>query len=331
MNYWLKHTLIAAAAAGLAATPAAAEMTLRLGHVVAPDEPAGQGTQMFADKVAEYTDGRVTITVFPQAQLGSNRELFTQVRTGAIDMSITFHSMMADIVPEFSAYVAGYFYKDWDHVQAVLRHPDLGRAWDQRLVTDGGLRVLGVFYFGTRNLTTTSTEVRSPADLEGMKIRAVPTDISLAVLGGMGANPTPVPFPELFQALRQGIVDGQENPLPTIAAARFQEVQEYLIMTNHQVNPGPWVINEAVWQQIPGADQQAILRAAAEAAEWTTEAVMAEEVRLQAELAAAGMTVIELTEDERAVFADAVQASVIEAFKDAWPDGMAERIINLDD
>lgn len=327
------RTALAALAAGAllagAVLPAQAQTTLRLGHVIAPDEPGGLGTQMFAEKVKEYTEGRVSITVFPQAQLGNNRQLFTQVRTGAIDMSITFHSMLADIVPEFSAYVAGYFYRDWDHAKAVLEHPDFGQAWDGKLIADGGLRVLDSFYFGTRNLTTTSTEVRSPADMDGLKIRAVPTDISLAVIGGMGANPTPVPFPELFQALRQGIVDGQENPLPTINAAKFQEVQDYLILTRHQTNPAPWVINEAAWQRIAPADQEAMLRAAGEAAEWTTKAVQEQEEALKAQLAQDGMTVVELTEAERAVFAEAVQASVIEAFKDVWPAGMAEAIINL--
>jgi len=309
---------------------AQAQTTLRLGHVVAPTEPAGKGTAMFARLVEAYTDGEVRIKVFPNGQLGNNRQLFTQVRTGALEMSITFHSMMADIVPEFTAYISGYFYEDWGQLLTILEHPEFGEVWDERLIEDGGLRVLDVFYFGTRNLTTTSTEVRGPADLKGKKIRAVPTDISLAVIRGMGANPTPVPFPELFQALRQGVVDGQENPIPTIVGANLQEVQDYLILTRHQINPGPWVVNEAVWQDLSEENQIAIKRAAREAAEWTTKAVMQEEEALIEELRAGGMNVVELTDEERLQFATAVRASVVETFDGPkWPEGMVDEIFDL--
>lgn len=306
----------------------AAERTLRLAHVNQADSPSGLGSQRFADLVAEYTDGRIEVQVFPQGQLGNNREIFTQLTTASIEMAISPFGFISDIVPEYSSLLAGYFYEDWDQLKSVLESETYGQAWNQRLVEDGGIRLLASFYYGARQVTMSSEPPTSPEGFQGVKLRAVPNPMSLAVVSGLGASPTPVPFPELFQALRQGVVDGQENPIPTIHAQKFYEVQDYLMLTSHQRLPLPWIINDEVYQSLSEEDRDALHRAAAEAAEWTTAKTLEEEESLLADLAERGMTVVELSEDQRAAFRDSVQASVRETFDGKeWPAGFMDELL----
>lgn len=317
-------------AIALAANVAAAT-ELKLTHVQNPNSVTGQGVDMFAEKVAEYTDGEVTVRVYPASQLGNNKENVSSVRTGTVPMGVVTYPLLADIVPEFSIYNAGYFYEDEEGLRRVLDSAELGQTWNQQLLERGGLRILESSYYGRRNLTTGDTPVRTLDDVAGMKIRAVPNEISLAIIRGMGATPTPVPFSELFQALRQGVVDGQENPLPTIEANKFYEVQNYLMLTGHQLIVLPMVINEAAWQELSPEAQEAIQRAADEAQAWITAATKAKEEELVSVLADAGMTVIG-PEDGLDVeaFRQAVQAEVAATFDGPkWPDDLVERVLEV--
>ncbi len=306
----------------------AADRMLRLAHVNQPSEPPGIGSQKFADLVAEYSDGRLEIQLFPQGQLGNNREIFTQLSTGSIEMAVAPFGFISDVVPEYSALLAGYFYDDWDQLKSVLDSERFGQAWNQRLIDDGGMRVLGSFYYGTRQVTTSDAPPTTPDGFADIKLRSVPNPMSLAVADGLGANPTPVPFPELFQALRQGVVDAQENPIPTIHAQKFYEVQDYLLLTSHQRLPLPWIINEEVYQSLSEEDRDVLQRAAAEAAEWTTQQTIELEESLLADLKERGMTVVELTDEQRAGFRNSVRASVRETFDGKeWPAGFMDELL----
>jgi len=324
--------LLAGFALATFARPADAQTTLRLAHVNAASSPTGQGAERLAELASEYSGGELEIRVFHASQLGNNREIFSQIRSGAIQLAVTPYPLLRDIVPDVIVYTAGYMYRDWDHLKAVLQHEDFGQTWNRELVEKGGVRPLANYYYGSRQLTTTDTPVRAPADLEGMKIRAVPNEMSLAVISGLGATPTPVPFPELFQALRQGVVDGQENPLPTIWSQKFFEVQDYLMVTAHQMIPLPWLANEGAWQGLSESQQEALARAAAEAAAYTTELTVKEEAEIIARLEERGMTVIGEDDGlELDSFRDAVRSSVLDAFEGkVWREGLAAEIAELD-
>ena len=158
-----------AAACGLAmavtlpATVAfAQDVTLRMGHIHAPSGPTGRGADMFAELASEYTEGRVEVQVFPSSQLGGLRDLFGASRSGAVDIALTPYPLLSDIVPSYSILTAGYVFDDFSHQLAVLDHPDYGQAWSAELGENGGLIVLGNYYFGARTLTTTNTEIRTP-------------------------------------------------------------------------------------------------------------------------------------------------------------------------
>jgi tripartite ATP-independent transporter DctP family solute receptor len=305
-----------------------AETVLRLAHIFSPTDPTHKGTERFAQLVEKFSEGRVKIKIFPSGQLGNNRKLFGLARSGGIDMSLTPYPLLADAVPEYNIYTAGYMYNGWEDLKKVLEHPDYGQAWNKRLLEKSGLRVLNNYFFGARTLTTTKTLVTKPSDLKGLKIRAVPNKMSLAVVTGLGGTPTPVPFPELFQGLRQGVADGQENPVPTIWAQKFYEVQKYLVLTRHQLIPVGYLINDKVWKKLDSRDQDAIRHAAIVGSDYTTELNLTQEKRLIDELAAKGMKVIGLAEGlQLDAFRKSVQAEVIKTFDGKiWPAGLADEI-----
>lgn len=327
------------AAAGVAALcgvvaasgPATAETVLRFAHVHSPKDPTHAGAVRFGELVEKYTEGRVSVKVFPSAQLGNNKKLFGLVRTGGIEMSMTPYPLLADAVPEYNVLTAGYLYEGWDQLEKVLDHPDFGQKWNAILLEKSGLRVIDNYFFGARTLTTTKVAAKHPKDLAGLKIRAVPNEMSLAVVTGLGGTPTPVPFPELFQGLRQGVVDGQENPIPTIFTQKFNEVQEYLILTRHQLIPIPWQINEKVWQEISGADQEAIRKAAAEGTAHATALTIETADDLLKQLAERGMTVIGSEQGlDLDAFRTSVRQQVMEKFEGKiWPAGLVEQISKI--
>ena len=318
---------LAAALTALPSLASAQDVTLRFAHVVREGDPGYIAAEAFKERVEQASDGSVSVQIFPAGQLGNNRKLFTQIQSGAIDMAYTPFNMLSDIVPEFATITGGYMFESIEHQRMVLDGEDLGAAWAERLLEDGGLRVLASFHYGTRNVTTKETPARSPADLNGLKLRAVPNAMSLATVTGLGASPTPVAWPETFQALRQGIVDGQENPIPVLHAAKFYEVQGYLIKTGHQMSALPFLINEASWQGL-SADQQAALQEAADHAVTVAEETMITFTdSLEADLVDRGMQIIELSDEEIAVFRNAVREKVAAEFDGkALPAGLIDQI-----
>lgn len=313
-------------AAILAASPTVmAADTLRMGHIQAADTPAAQGAAKLAELAAEYSGGDLEIRIYPSGQLGDVRGLVGSVKTGALDIAEGTFPLLADVVPLYNIYNAGYFYENWEELKAVTRHEDFGQAWNATLLEESGMRMIGAFYYGARNVTTNGIAVKSPADLAGKKIRAVPNEMSLAVVTGLGGKPTPVPFAELFQALSQGVVDGQENPLPTIMGERFYEVQDTLNLTNHQLITLPWIINERSFQRLSEANQQALLKAAAEAADFASALTVEEEATLAERLEAEGMTVVRPGDGmDLDAFRASVRAEVETRFEGkVWPEGLA--------
>ncbi|MEL7213734.1 MAG: TRAP transporter substrate-binding protein [Pseudomonadota bacterium] len=318
---------IVAASLALPGLAHAADTTLRFAHVVRDGDPAFIAAEAFAERVTELSEGRIEIKMFPAGQLGGNRKLFTQIQSGAVDMTFTPFNMLSDIVPEFATITGGYMFESQAHQRAVLDSPEMGGAWADTLLEKGGLRILSSFFYGTRNVTTKETPVRSPEDLAGLKLRAVPNAMSLATVTGLGAAPTPVAWPETFQALRQGIVDGQENPIPVLHAAKFYEVQKYLIKTGHQMSALPFLIRESKWQELSEADQTALMDAAAHGQAVAEETMITFTETLEADLIARGMEIIELTDEEIETFRTSVRAQVAADFDGSvLPAGLINQI-----
>ena len=300
-----------AAICGAVALPtiaSAADVTIRLAHETRPGDPAFFAAEAFKKEVEAKSNGAIEVKVFPSAQLGNNRKLFAQIQSGAVDMTFTPLNLLSDIEPALNVTAAGYMFPSWEDMDAVLKAPEFGQKWFNTVLEKGGLRVLSAFYYGTRNLTTTDKPVRKPSDLAGLKIRAVPNPMWLANVKGLGGAPTPVAWPETYQALRQGTVDGQENPIPVLYSAKLHEVQKYLTRTNHQMSSLPFLIKESSFAKLSDEHKAIISTAAVNAAQVGTDGMIKFTASLVDELKAKGVTIIDLSEAERNEFRDSVRA-----------------------
>src|SRR5262249_40470834 len=186
---------------------------------------------------------------------------------------------------------APYMFRDVEHLHQITRG-SIGQALGKRLVEKAGVRVLYYNYFGVRHVTTTSTPVRKPDDLKGLKIRTVPAPILMATVEGLGGRPSPMDFAEVYQSLRSGVVDGQDNAITTIYSSKYYEVQKYLILPGHILAVAAAVMNEKVYEALPPAARTAIDQAAIDATNVGDAVALKQEAEFLGELKKLGMTVI---------------------------------------
>ena len=265
-------SLICMCAAALFLIPVASSdagtWALRLGHNNAITHPLNMGAEQFAKRVKERTNGQVTIQVFPAAQLGDERQLGEGLRVGTIDLMWGVSSMVGQFAPEFNGLEAGYLFRDRDH-QTKVHHGPIGDELNQRLIQKIGVRVLAFHFAGERHLTTSTKAVRRPEDLKGMLIRVPQLEGSMQSFKALGASVTGIAFNEVYMALKMGLAEGQENPLVSIYAMKFHEVQKYLSMTAHILSNGIVVMNNPKYLSMPPEVQKALLEEARAAGEYT--------------------------------------------------------------
>lgn len=308
-----------------------AKTVLKMGHIFPNTMPVAKAAALFAEEVKNRTNGSIEIKIYPASQLGKVKELYGQHKMGSIQMSLTPYPVLADEVPEYAVLIAGFLYNGWDHLNRVVEAPQFGQAWDKKMIEVMGLRKLYHTYYGVRHLTTSKTPVYSPADLKGKKIRSVPNPYSMSVVTGLGATPTPVPFAETFNALRQGIVDGQENPLPSIWSMKFHEVQKYLVLTGHQIIANPCLITESVYQKFSDSEKQAIAEASKIAAEYGTRNTLKTEAELLSKMKSYGLNVIGKEQGlDRDAFQKKTNKITMEKLDGVkWPKGLANKVGNF--
>lgn len=241
---------------------------LRLGHNNAVNHPLNMGAEQFAKRVKERTNGQVTIQVYPAAQLGDERQLGEGLRVGTIDLMWGVSSMVGQFAPEFNGLEAGYLFRDRDHQTKVHQGP-IGEELNQRLIQKIGVRVLAFHFAGERHLTTSTKAVRHPDDLKGMLIRVPQLENSMVTFKALGASVTGIAFNEVYMALKMGLAEGQENPLVSIYAMKFHEVQKYLSLTAHIISNGIVVMNNQKFMSMPPDVQKALVEEARAAGEYT--------------------------------------------------------------
>ncbi len=321
MNLARLASLVAVASlAGAAAQ--AAEVTLKWGDVLAADHISVKMIDRVAKEVAAKTSGRVEVQAYPGGQLGGSRDMIEAVANGIQDMVTEGTANFGQWVPAIGITEAPYVWRDADHLVKAMDGP-IGQEFNKQLVEKRGIRLLGTTYYGSRQLTTTSKKVEKLADMQGFKIRVPENEVFLAMAKAWGAKPTPMNFNELYLALKQNVVDGQENPLPTIQSGKFFEVQKYLVLTGHIITPRIVVVSERTWKKLQPADQAALQAAVKAGIAWQNAELLAAEKRLRDDFAKAGMTVIE--PDVKA-FREAVLAVVPKQFEAKWGAGMWDRI-----
>jgi tripartite ATP-independent transporter DctP family solute receptor len=265
---------------------------IRWGEMLAPTHPQVLMIDRIAASVREASNGRIEIQSFPNGQLGSGKDMMDMVVSGALAMTTDGAAALGSLLPPLSVLEAPYLWTDPAQLEKVSGSEVFAKL-NQDMVDQRGMRMLGVTYYGKRHVTTGSTEVHTVADMAGLKLRVPPVDTFQAMVEAWGGRATPINFNELYLALSQGAVDGQENPLPTIASAKLYEVQTFLILTGHIITPRIVIANEAWLAGLDAADREILEAAIAEAVPWQNAEVMSQEASLQVTLAGQGMTVIE--------------------------------------
>lgn len=302
--------------AGGAGEGTAREQVVSLSTPVAPDHPNTIAANRFAEIVNNESGGRLRVEVYPANQLGDVIQVIENVMDGSVHMYIGGTSETSMYQPEFAVFDAPYLFRDYDHLMKASGSAVVDEMSDL-LEANHGVKILSAqLYYGTRHLTTRNTPINEPADLAGMLIRAPDQPIYLEAVRAMGATPTPVAFSDLYMALRQGVVDGQENPIPTIYTYNYHEAQGYIMLTGHMRRVNVIGANAAWYNGLPSDLQDLIDRAWDEAVALNNELTLQEEVDMLDSLKELGMTVVEPNVE---AFREAAEY-IPSVFADEWGD-----------
>jgi len=239
----------AAAAAAMATQAAAADVTLRFGHVGAPGSLFEASVDAYAACVNEALAGQVEMQTFGSSQLGNDREMLQKLKLGQIAFALP-SSVMSSVDATFGVFEMPYIIKDREHMKRV--QAAMGDAF-QQAANDNGFHIVGYFENGFRHITNNLRPINTPEDLAGVKLRTPSGEWRVKMFQQYGANPTPMAFSDVFTALQTGVIDGQENPYAQIASAKFQEVQEYLSITGHVYTPAYVLTSHRQWGSWPDA------------------------------------------------------------------------------
>jgi tripartite ATP-independent transporter DctP family solute receptor len=278
-----------------------AKTVLKLGTSTQPTHIYNQAADYFGKLVAERTGGEIEVQVFPAAQLGSERDMVEGLQLGTLEMTLTSTGPMGNFVPQVKLFNLPFLFKDRESGYRVL-DGEIGSQIADRFIAVG-IRSLGWFENGFRNITNSERPVTKPEDMAGLKIRVMEDDVFILTMKALGASPLPMAFGELYTALEQKTVDAQENPLAVIHSSRFFEVQKHLAMTGHFYSPAVLLISEITWKSLSPEHQKIIAEAAAEARTFERELSLKADQELEAACAKEGM---EVTRPDKAPFAAAV-------------------------
>jgi len=264
MKRFFLQAMVAAVALGALGIAQAQTRTIKFANQNAKGHPIVLGMERFAELVEKKTGGKLKVQVFPGGALGSDQANVSSLQGGTLEMAAMNSGIFASVVKEFAIYDFPFLFGNPKEADAVVDGP-FGRDLHRKL-QDKGLVGLGYYELGFRELTNSKHPIRKVEDIAGLKIRVIPNPINVDWVKALGANPTPLPFPELYAALEQKAVDGQENPVATIKGAKLYEVQKYLTLSNHQYNPQSVVVSKKFWDTLSAAEKKALQEAAAESA-----------------------------------------------------------------
>jgi tripartite ATP-independent transporter DctP family solute receptor len=299
----MRRLLVSAAiAAALVSIPAMGATTLRFGHANTAGEIANDMFQEFADNVTKRTKGEVTIKVFPSEQLGKEADLMQQVKSGALDISAPSMPVLSSVVPAIEIASAPFLWNDWKEAETVIRGPAFEPMFAELAEKHNIAMLSKVFYWGWRNVTTANRAINKPEDMAGLKIRVPESPVWVEMIKAMGAAPTPIPFGEVYTALQQKTVDGQENPIPTIYARKFYEVQGHLSMTRHMLQNNTMIINKKSLEKLSPELQKVLLEEAAAVSAKNTQLQQERERSMLEDIRKSGKTAI-VDNPDRAAFA----------------------------
>jgi len=271
--------------------PAWAQTKLRWAHVYEITEPYHTEALWAASEIRKRTNGRFDITVFPASQLGNENQLNEALGFGAIDIIYVGINFVAATYPPLGISGAPFMLRDLDHWKAYRDSKlfsELVQGYDEKTRH----KITALTYYGQRHVTA-NRRISKPEDMQGMKLRVPPAPLFLMFTKSVGADATPIAFSDVYTALQQGLVDGQENPLPTIMAKKFYEVQSHIVLTGHITESMVSVVGSYFWKKLTPDDQKVFADTMNEAAAKATESIEASERILAGAFRKLGMTVVE--------------------------------------
>ncbi len=288
-NTFTRSLLALATAALLPLAAQAQNLKLTLGHGSAPDNPRNLAAVKFAETVKARTNGRIEIQVAHSAQLGDDAAMVTALRSGTLDMSANSQGAVSTVVPEFAALGLPFLFSDVEKAWQLMDGP-IGKELADKTAAKG-MVLLGLWDNGIRQMSNSRRALKSPADLKGLKMRTPPDEVTIDIMKAMGADAQQIKFSELYVALQQGVVDGQENPLTNIASAKLYEVQKYISLTGHKYESTPFLMSKRTWDRLPEADRKVVNEAAAEATQLQRRLNKEADDKLAAELKGKGIQI----------------------------------------
>jgi tripartite ATP-independent transporter DctP family solute receptor len=239
-----------------------AKVIVKYGHVGPPIHPQHFGALAFAKYVTEKTKGEIEVQVFPLGQLGGERSMTEQVQAGTLHMTAVTSGVLANFVPEIGIIELPFVYPNRETAYKVLDDKEVKERF-AKFCEPKGFIFIGYTENEFRDITNSKRPIKKPDDLKGLKIRVLEGPIFIDTFKTLGANPTPLPFPEIYNALQQKVIDGQDNPLFTSILMKFTEVNKFATITNHILTECPTVVNKKFWNSLT-PEQQKIFREAAE-------------------------------------------------------------------
>jgi tripartite ATP-independent transporter DctP family solute receptor len=297
------------------ATGIAKTVTLRLAHSEPVSNPRHDTCLFFAKRVDELSKGEVKIEVIPAGAMGSHQSCQQQVSTGVLDFYITTAGLVSTFDPTRIQEIIElpYLFDNYSQAYAFMDTAYVTKVYEP--LKAKGIHYLATWDNGFRHLTNNIRPVSTPADMKGLKIRVVQSEMSVNILQALGASAVPMSYSELYQAMQQKVVDGQENPIMNIWASKFYEVQKFMSLTKHQYSTLPLIISEMSWQKLNANQQNAIQKAAMEAAPYFRKLVGAGEADQRKVMEQAGMKVNDVP--DLTPFRKAVEV-VYAGAKDKW-------------
>jgi tripartite ATP-independent transporter DctP family solute receptor len=262
-------SLVAVAAFAAVGSSLAQERTIKFGLNGPEGHPAAAGMKKFAELVQAKSGGKMKVNLFFGATLGSDQAITTSIQGGTVEMSVMNSGILASLVKELAIFDFPFLFANEKESDAIVDGP-VGKRM-HKLLEDKGVVGLAYWELGYRHITNSKRALNKVEDIDGLKLRVIPNPINVDWVKALGANPTPMPFPEVYGGLESKAIDGQENPVAVIAANKFWEVQKYIALTNHQYNPQSVIFSKKVWDTYSAAERKIISDAAEEATKFQRE------------------------------------------------------------
>ncbi len=298
------------------------ERTLRWAQQNSLEHPQGQGAKKFAEVVEQKSGGKIKVRVFPSGQLGGDLPNISALQGGTLDLMVLNAGLLSSNVKDFAVFDLPFLFNTPEEADAVADGPIGKKMFDK--LQEKGLVGLGYFDLGFRNVTNSKRPISKLEDFSGIKLRVLQSPLFIDLFNTLGANTVAMPFPEVYTALEQKVIDGQENPFTVIRDSKFSEVQPYLSVTRHVYNPQSVIVSKKTWDKL-SADEKKIVQDAADEAEVYQRKVSREQAaKALDDLTKAGMKVNEIAPQEMARIREKVKPVIDKYAKEVGEPLVAE-------